>query len=312
MKHKIQFLIVLIFVAFCYCCNNAAPNKTASYAAPAVVSENVKLPKPDHIVILIEENHGYDQIIGSSLTPFMNSLIKDGALFSNSHGITHPSEPNYIALFSGSTQGMINDACLLVDSPYTTPNLGAALIDAGYSFKGFAQTMPHEGFTDCYYDKSKLNKGHLYARKHCPWVNWQDARQNGLNGDSVSFPMSAFPSDFSKLPTVAIVVPDQDHDMHNNGGNPEMIKLADDWAQSNLSNYIEWAKTHNSLFILTYDEDNGTPENIIPTIFSGQMVKPGKYNDSINHYSVLRTIEKMYGLVPSGPAKETAINSVWN
>src|SRR5689334_19461823 len=69
------------------------------------------LPRPDHVVIVIEENHGYDQIIGASAAPYINRLARQGALFTAAHGITHPSQPNYLALFSGSTQGVHDDSC---------------------------------------------------------------------------------------------------------------------------------------------------------------------------------------------------------
>jgi hypothetical protein len=65
---------------------------------------------------------------------------------------------------------------------------------------------------------------------------------------------------------------------------------------ANLNNYILWTKTHNSLFILTFDEDDNSDANKVATIFTGQMVKSGQYSETINHYSILRTIEDMYGL----------------
>lgn len=51
------------------------------------------------------ENHAYQQVIGSSDAPFLNGLARRGALFTHSYAVTHPSEPNYLALFSGGTQG---------------------------------------------------------------------------------------------------------------------------------------------------------------------------------------------------------------
>lgn len=297
MKLNLKLLMGVVILALCFSCNNSGKN-------------NNGLPKPDHIVIVIEENHGFDQIIGSPHAPFINQLAEEGALFTNSHGVTHPSQPNYIALFSGSVQGVKGDECLKDSTPYTTPNLGAALIDKGYTFGGYAQTLPYDSFMECYYKKSPLNGGALYARKHCPWVNWLGNKENNMPY-TVSHPMSEFPSDFSKLPTVAFVIPDQDHDMHNNGGDTAMVKKADDWLKTNLSEYIDWAKDHNSLFILTYDEDNFTPQNEIPTIFLGPMVQQGKYSDSVDHYNVLRTLEGMYGLAKSGPAKADVITKVW-
>lgn len=267
-------------------------------------------PKPDHIIVVIEENHGFDQIIGVPQAPYINQLAKEGALFTDAHGITHPSQPNYIALFSGGLQGVKGDECLADTTPFTTPNLGASLLQAGYSFAGYGETMPYSGFRGCYYQKSDLTKASLYGRKHCPWVNWLGSPENGLS-DSLSLPMSEFPSDYSKLPTVAFVIPNMDNDMHNNGGDTAMTRRADDWLRQYLSGYIQWARSHNSLFILTFDEDDFTPRNAIATLFVGPMVKPGKYSDSINHYNVLRTIEHMYQLKPSGPAQAAVITNVW-
>ena len=64
------------------------------------------VPRPDHVVIVIEENHSYGEIIGSSFAPYINSLATRGALFTQSYAITHPSQPNYLDLFSGSNQGV--------------------------------------------------------------------------------------------------------------------------------------------------------------------------------------------------------------
>src|SRR5438105_2474857 len=57
---------------------------------------------PAHVVIVIEENRSYSEIIGSSSAPYINSLASQGALFTQSFAVTHPSEPNYLAFFSGS------------------------------------------------------------------------------------------------------------------------------------------------------------------------------------------------------------------
>lgn len=306
-------MILLLAIGFCFGCHNAN-NKNNQQTTSNI---QVTLPKPDHIIIVIDENKGYNEIINTPQTPYISRLAKEGALFTDSHGVQHPSQPNYLAFFSGSTQGTKGDECLQDSTPFTTPNLGAALLKAGYTFKGYAQTMPSVGYLPCYYQKSTLTKAYLYGRKHCPWVNWTGNRENNFP-DSLSRPFTDFPTDsadFSKLPTVTFVIPDMDHDMHNNipnvGSDTTMIKMGDTWLQQNLSKYIDWAQTHNSLFILTFDEDNFTPQNHIPTIFVGPMVKPGEYNDSINHYNVLRTIEAMYKLSPSGPAQASAITNVW-
>lgn len=270
-----------------------------------------KLPRPDHIIVVIEENHGYDEVINSPNAPFITQLANEGALFTDAHGVIHPSQPNYLAIYSGSTQGITGDTCLNGTS-FTTPNLGAALIAKGFTFKGFAQTMPSSGFQECEYLKSSLTGASLYARKHCPWVNWQGDQENNIDS-ALSRPMTDFPKDFSKLPTVAFVIPDMDHDMHNIGapGDAAAVQRGDQWLKENLAAYVAWAKTHNSLLIVTFDEDDFKTVNHIPTIFAGAMVKPGKYDEHINHYSVLHTIEGMYGLTTADTTNAEKINDIW-
>lgn len=268
--------------------------------------------RPEHVIIVMEENHGYDQLIGSPNAPYINQLATGGALFTDAHGVTHPSQPNYLALYSGSLQGITDDKCLEKETPYHTPNLGASLIKKGFTFKGFAQTMPSVGFMPCTYQHTKLTNGMLYARKHAPWVNWLGSGDNNIPA-SLSRPMTDFPTDFSDLPDVAFVIPDQDNDMHNIGepGDSAAIRRGDNWLKANLSAYVEWAKTHNSVLILTFDEDDFQQVNHIPTIFVGEHIAPGKYPQHINHYTVLHTVESWFGLPVEDSTHAEPLTALW-
>lgn len=277
------------------------------------ISCNTKpsLPRPDHIVIVMEENHGFDQIIGSPSAPYINKLAKEGALMTESHGLEHPSQPNYIGLFCGDLMGVNSSGCLYKKiRHYTTPNLGAALLSKGYTFAGYSETLPADSFLECDNGRSELTGGHLYARKHSPWVNWLGDEVNQLPY-AVNKTMDDFPGDFNDLPTVSFVIPNMDNDMHNYTDSVDMIRRGDDWLKEHLEAYVEWAKDNNSLLVLTYDEDDFTPENHIATLFIGEMVKPGEYADSVNHYNVLRTVEEMYDLKKSGSHDREAITSIW-
>jgi acid phosphatase len=272
------------------------------------------IPQYSHVVVVIEENHAYHELIGSANAPYLNELARGGVLFTNSHGIGHPSEPNYMALFSGSTQGVKEDECLLSRTPLHTPNLGAALQDNKLTFKGYAQTMPSTGFMGCVYLKSQITMAYLYARKHCPWVNWVGTGVNCIPA-SASLPMTDFPKDFNKLPTVAFAIPDMDRDMHNIGapGDAAAIKRGDAWLRENIARYAAWAKRHNSLLIITFDEDDSVPgnQNKIPTIFYGAKLPAGKYDGLINHYNVLHTLESMYGLPVADNQVAPPISGIW-
>ncbi len=246
-----------------------------------------QVPRPDHVVVLILENHAYNQIIGSKAAPYINSLLKDKhcALFTNYYAIMHPSQPNYLAIFAGSNFGIDNDD-LPKNLPFTYPNLGAELLSHHLSFAGYSENLPSTGFNG-------VVSGN-YARRHNPWVNWQGAKKNGIPA-TLNLSFNYFPKDFNKLPTVSFVIPNVKNDMHD-GKDPDRIEQSDRWIKKNLKSYIDWSKNHNSLFILTFDEDNDLNGNHIPTIFLGQMVKGGNYNEKVNHYSLLKTIETIYHL----------------
>ncbi len=257
------------------------------------------LPKPDHIVIVIEENHAFSQIIDSPAAPYLNALARKGALLTNSFGVTHPSQPNYIALFAGSIDGVSRNHC---PTSLTTPNLHSTLALVGRTFAGYAEDLPSTGSVDCV--------AGAYARKHNPWVNWQSSPINTVPAeDNRSF--SDFPADFERLPTVSFVIPNQLNDMHD-GKEPDRVQRGDRWLQTHLDRYVEWAHTHNSLLIITWDEDNGKSDNHIPTILVGPMVRPGRYGEPLDHYGLLRTITDMYGAKPVGLSRQALpLSTIW-
>lgn len=253
------------------------------------------LPKPDHVVIVIFENASYEVVMQQKNAKFLCQLAESPhcASFTNSFGLVHPSQPNYIKLFCGQDEG-VHDDSLPKKMYFRSPNLGRALIDKGLTFKGFAEDLPYKGYNG--------EKYHHYVRKHCPWVNWQaDTGRYSISGE-FNLPYKAFPKDYSTLPTLSFVIPHLEHDMHEPANTFAAIWNGDKWLRRNLGNYIEWAKTHNSLLIVTFDEDDNHNHNHIPTLFVGQMIKQGAYNQPITHYNVLRTLLDMYGLEPFGKA----------
>jgi hypothetical protein len=249
------------------------------------------VPAFDHIVLVMFENKKYSSINGSSSAPYFNSLAAQSAKFTNSFAITHPSQPNYVALFSGATQGVTDDTCPA--NLGAKANLGRQLIDAGKTFTGYSEAMPSDGYTGC--------SSGTYRRKHNSWADFSNVPA------ASNLRYSGFPSDFTQLPTVSFVTPDMCNDMHDCS-----VGTGDTWLKKNLDAYAQWAKTHNSLLIVTFDEDSGTSVNQIFTTFTGAGVKVGSYSESINHYTVLRTIEASYGLPGIGnAASKSPILDVW-
>ncbi|MBV2353664.1 alkaline phosphatase family protein [Streptomyces sp. J2-1] len=252
------------------------------------------VPTPDHVVVVVMENHAYSQVIGSSSAPYLNSLKSGGANLSQSFGITHPSQPNYFALFSGSTQGITDDGCYTAGFS-SAPNLASELIAAGKTWGSYNETLPSQGSTTC-------SSGN-YARKHNPWFGFANVPTSSAKT------FAQFPSDFSTLPRVSFVTPNLCSDMHDCS-----VGTGDTWLKNNLSAYASWARTHNSLLVVTFDEDNRLSGNRIPTVLYGQPVAAGSSSGTTyNHYDLLRTLEDLAGLGThagnAGSAKD--ITGVW-
>ncbi|QEL15646.1 alkaline phosphatase family protein [Limnoglobus roseus] len=264
------------------------------------------LPVPDHVVIVVEENHGFDQIRGNPDAAYFNALA-DGphaALLTQSFAVEHPSQPNYLDLFSGSNQGTRDDA--VPAAQFVTPNLGASLIAAGKTFVGYSEDLPAVGSLIAHTGGSDGLGTGAYWRKHNPWSDWQGSSSNGLAAET-NQPFTAFPTDYANLPTVAFVVPNQAHDMHDG-----TVAQADVWLRDNLGEYADWAVTHNSLLVVTFDEDDSAEGNQIFTVVVGGPVRQGQYEGRVDHFGVLRTVEDFYDLPYAGASATTAaITGIW-
>ena len=223
-------------------------------------------------------------MIGNPEAPFLNGLASSGALFTESYAVAHPSQPNYLALFSGSTQAIVDDSC---PHSFAGPDLATALTAAGNTFTGFSEDLPSAGFAGC--------TAGSYARKHNPWVNFPAVPA------AANQPFTAFPEDFAALPTVSFVIPNLEHDMHDG-----TIAQADAWLEANLGGYIGWAPSHHSAVLVTFDEDDNRAGNHIATIIAGAGVRAGQYAERIDHYRVLRTICDLFAAAPPGAAAVAA------
>ncbi|MFD0337360.1 alkaline phosphatase family protein [Streptomyces sp. NPDC127117] len=225
--------------------------------------------------MVMMENKGYDDILNNPSTrpqdqvPYIKSLEAQGASFTDSYGLQHPSLPNYYSLLSASDIVKTNE--YPAPSSVDTDNLPNQLATHGYTFANYAnQAKPTQWLR---YKTTPGTAGSL---------NPMDKRQE-------QFPST--PEGFEDLPTVSFYVGNGQQSMHDG-----TLAQGDAFLKKTFDSYIQWARTHNSLFVLTWDEDNFTPVNRIPTIMVGPMAKAGEYSERINHYNVLKTLLDMYGL----------------
>jgi phosphatidylinositol-3-phosphatase len=275
--------------------------------------------KPAHVIIVMEENYAYDEIIGNSLCPILNAVSKFSytALFNNYYAIEHPSEPNYLDLFSGQNQGITSDVSGQNGGPLTDCNLGASLIQKGYTFAGYSEDQPTVGWYSS--DDSP------YWTKHCPWINWINCPTNDSIPVVDDIPYSdinsytghaIFPdsNNYASLPTVTWVIPNSINDMHDNSEN-SALPAGDSWFHKNMMSLVRYASvpSNNTVVFVTWDEDDGSENNKVVMMAISGLIKGGTYSTSLNHYGWLREIEEMYGLTEcSNSASATLFpNAMW-
>ena len=298
------------------------------------------LPVYDHIVIVVEEIKDFEQILGGRFdAPYLRKLATEGATFERMFAEEHFSQGNYFWLFSGSNQNVgfldrVPSKANHPDYPFKAGNLGEQLIKKGLSFKGYSESLPNIGSTVDFDPPNCRAEQCVYGRKHVPWISFANVPNGTTVGASSNLRFADFPRDYATLPTVAFVIPNLNNDMHN-GEPAQSIPAGDTWLRQNLDDYYQWAKTHNSLLIITFDENDDQSgyygltnpligpdpryppgrnhflrdlQNRIVTIFAGAHIKPGSYAEGrgITHVNVLRTIEAMYALPNSGAQQPNA------
>lgn len=231
-------------------------------------------PHASQVTIILMENKDYALIAENPQAPYFNrQLVPQGVLLENSHAVAHPSEPNYLALFSGSTQGVRSDSCPV---SFSARNVASELVAAGKTFVGYSESLPQDGYKGCYRGE--------YARKHSPWVDFTNV-PDASNRVYHSFPLAPA--------TFVWITPNVCHDMHSCS-----VGVGDAWLSKNLPPIIAWDRAHDGLLIVTWDEaEPDTGANRIPTILVGPMIRAGATDrQNVDHYSVLRTIETVLGV----------------
>jgi phosphatidylinositol-3-phosphatase len=247
------------------------------------------------VVVVVEENHAFDQIIGSPSAPFLNQLAGQGVLLTNYQAITHPSLPNYLAMISGDTHGISSDCTTCT---VTGPNLADQLQTAGISWKAYLQGLP----APC----SDVSQSGAYAKKHDPFMYFDGIRRSPQQCGKV-VPSSQLATDLAagRLPRFAFVVPDLDHDMHDGP-----ISVADAWLRdlhSQLAASRNWQP--DTRLVVTFDEGTGGSNRVV-TIIAGPRVRPRHDDTAYDHYSLLRSIETLFRLPPLGHAADPSTATI--
>jgi hypothetical protein len=245
------------------------------------------VPAFDHIFVVIMENHGYDEIIGSPDAPFINQLATRYGVATNYVSVAHPSLPNYLALTGGDTFGVTTDC---TDCFQQAPNLVVDRVAAsGRSWRAYMESMPSPGY---------IGDAYPYMQKHDPFVYYDNVRTDPAQLAFVvpAAQLSADISTAQSTPAFGWITPNMQHDMHDG-----TVAQGDAWLSSQIPALLAapaWTQ-QRSLLVITWDENDNAPGNRVATLVIAQQV-PAGFRSAVayNHYSLLRTIEVAWGLAP--------------
>ncbi|QEC47928.1 acid phosphatase [Baekduia soli] len=246
-----------------------------SSAAPC--GQTTGAPAWQHVVWVIMENTGYSGIIGASAAPYLNGLAARCGLATQYFAITHPSLPNYIAMTSGSPQGIHDDADPSAH-PLAAPSIFSQL---GTDWRSLQESMP----VTC----GGTSKG-SYAPKHNPAAYYTNVAAACATQD---VPL-ADPPDLSARFT--FVTPNLCHDMHDCS-----VAQGDAWLAGWMPKVLDSPQYQSgtTAVFVTWDEDNGSQGNRVATLVLAPSTQPGTTSaTTFSHYSLLRTTEEMLGLPP--------------
>jgi len=242
----------------------------------------------DHVIWVWMENKAYSSVIGSSAAPYENSLANSCGLATNYHATTHPSLPNYIAATSGDYWGIADDNAP-ASHPLAVPSIYSQVKAAGKTWRDYEESAP---------GNCPLSTSGQYAVKHDPAPYYTGIRTDCQAWD---VPLGTTTSgnlrndlNNNTLPDYAFITPNLCNDTHDCS-----VATGDAWLQSWLPLIFNSAayQAGRTVVILTWDENDGSAGNLIPTIVASPSTVPGTRSSTLfNHYSLLKTTEQMLGI----------------
>ncbi len=243
----------------------------------------------DHIVVIVEENEPAPSILGNAAAPYLNKLAADNALAANYRGVSHPSLPNYLALTSGTTAGITDDCTPGGRCMARVPTIADAIGQSGRTWKMYAESMP----APC-----TAKNSYPYAVKHNPFMYYPSVTDNYVSCTAHVVPANQLSHDLkatASLPNYVFISPNLCNDMHDCP-----VSAGDTWLAHQVPEILASPAftTQNSLLVITWDEGDGD-SNAVSTIFAGPAARQSyKSSRAYSHYSLLHTIESLWGLAP--------------
>ena len=253
---------------------------------PTAPSASSGLAAFGHVWIIVLENTDAGRVTDGHDDPYLLGLIDRFGQAAAYNGVARPSQPNYFALFSGSTQAVHDND----DHDLTAPTIADQIEASGRTWREYAENVPAGCFQGTSANGGRDGSGE-YRRKHAPAISFTsisgDPRRCAFIEDLTAF----HPGDTD----YAFIVPNQCHAAHD-------CPLAD--ADTWLSGFVppildSTAYRDGGALFITFDEDAGDDPSggHVATIVASPHVAPGTRSMTpYDHYSLLRTVEDAWGL----------------
>jgi hypothetical protein len=281
----------------------------AMLAATLAAVRGAGLPGPryDHVIVIVDENKDYGEVVGASAAPSMTRWAGEYGVATHYDAVAHPSEPNYVAIVGGSTFGITDDGPFFRNS-VGAPSVAQQIEAAHETWKGYYESIPAAGSLALY--------SGLYASKHSGFLNFTAVRNDPRRAQHI-VGFDRFYTDLRSgvFPNFALVVPNVCNDMHGDARAfvpvdcraifPRALIERGDRAAKRIVDAIVaspiWRGRANTAIVITFDESGsdskegggGRVPTIVLTNHGPRHVKDGTL---YSHYSLLRTVEDVLGL----------------
>lgn len=260
--------------------------RIAIFLTLALAVATAQVPRSRHVVVVVEENHGYSSVIGNPAMPYLNSLVKQYGLATQYYANTHPSIGNYFMM----TTGQIITNNDYYNGTVTADNLVRHLLNAGATWKSYAEGLPYVGYVG--------GDTGLYIRHHNPFTYLSDVVNSGVQKQNL-VPFTHFAQDLNNqaLPEISFVIPNRNNDAHDGS-----LQQADTWLKNNIGPLVQnSAFKQDGILIILFDEAQSSDQTHggghVAAVVVGPKVLPGGRSSTLHqHQSLLRTIGEAVGL----------------
>jgi phosphatidylinositol-3-phosphatase len=330
---RIAFSLLTVLLLVACSLATTAPQPTASLEPPhpptesspsvktaTLTATSTTIPSPTvrplvpnfaHIIVFFFENHEFDVIAGNPAMPNYNRYIRDNTLLTQYYAITHPSLPNYLAVFGGDTFQITTDCrnCFI-----NAPSLPDQIEASGRTWRAYLEDMPKP----CY-----IGDTATYAQNHNPFIYFDPIRLDPPRCSRSVVPLTQLDADLASgsLPNFVYIMPNTCNSAHDDYLSSSCdVDTTDRWLggwMDKLNAYLEpRAAAEPALIVLTWDEGQGShsccglPQNAggrVATVLISPLAKSGFQDDTpYTHYSLLKTIEAAWGLSYLGHAADAS------